>query len=58
MLVIAGTAAISADPPADERPDYTTKYATLMAKNGWTAAGFAALYSVALRIEPRRVHGW
>jgi PPOX class probable F420-dependent enzyme len=58
ILIVAGTAAISADPPADRRPDYVAKYRTLMAKNGWSPADFAERYAVPVRVEPTRLRGW
>lgn len=58
IVVMSGTAAISDDPPADQVATYVAKYHARMARNGWTPEHFAGMYSVPLRIEPTRLHGW
>ncbi len=58
IVVMLGEARISDDPPADQVPDYLSKYAALIARNRWTPESFAADYSVPLRIDLSRIHGW
>jgi PPOX class probable F420-dependent enzyme len=58
IVVALGAARMSDDPPADRVPDYVSKYAALIARNGWTPQSFAADYSVPLRIDVSRIHGW
>ncbi len=58
IVIVSGTASLSDDPPADAVPTYVAKYGAFIAGNGWTPAGFAADYSVALRIAPTRLRGW
>lgn len=48
----------SDDPPANEVPAYVEKYAERIAALGWTPDGFAADFSVPLRIDVTRIHGW
>jgi PPOX class probable F420-dependent enzyme len=57
VVIVAGRAHRSDDPPADRVPAYVEKYAALIAGNGWTPASFAADYSVPLRIVPTAVRG-
>ena len=58
IVVVLGSAAVTEDPPAHERPDYVEKYAEFIARNGWTPESFAADYSVAMRIEATGLRGW
>ncbi|HMA34870.1 MAG TPA: TIGR03667 family PPOX class F420-dependent oxidoreductase [Chloroflexia bacterium] len=59
IIVIAGEARISPDDPAaDGNPAYCAKYATSIARSFGTPANFAAKYSTALRITPRKVRGF
>jgi PPOX class probable F420-dependent enzyme len=58
IVVVLGQARVSDDPPAHEVDDYVAKYTELIARNGWTPESFAADYSVPLRIDVGRIHGW
>ena len=58
VVIVTAAAAISDDPPANEVAAYAAKYQALIAKNGWTAASFAADYSVPIRLSPRTLRGW
>ena len=58
VVVVLGSAAVSDDPPADALPGYVEKYAAFIARNGWTPEGFAAEYSVPLRIIATRLRGF
>ena len=53
-----GEIRVSDDPPANEVPEYIAKYAKPIEALGWTPDGFAADFSVPLRIELTRIHGW
>ena len=53
-----GEIRVSDDPPANEVPEYIAKYAKPIEALGWTPDGFAADFSVPLRIELSRIHGW
>jgi PPOX class probable F420-dependent enzyme len=57
IVVAAGEAAVADDPPAHEVPAYVEKYAALIERNGWTPESFAADYSVAIRVQVRRIRG-
>lgn len=58
VVVIGGLARLAPDePPADQVPAYVEKYAWGFQRIGMTAAGFAATYSVPIRIEPRSLRG-
>lgn len=58
IIVLTGAAELGPQtPPADEMPAYVEKYAADFARNGWSAAQFAQLYSVALWVTPRKVRG-
>jgi PPOX class probable F420-dependent enzyme len=46
------------DPPSNEVPEYLEKYRERIAALGWTPEGFAADFSVPLRIDVSRIHGW
>lgn len=57
IVVCLGAAHVSDDPPADRVPEYVAKYRHFIERNGWTAASFAADYSVPLRITITSVRG-
>jgi PPOX class probable F420-dependent enzyme len=57
VVVLAGRARISDDPPADRIDAYIEKYRGRIEGNGWTPASFAADYSVPVRIELTRLTG-
>jgi PPOX class probable F420-dependent enzyme len=61
IVVMTGTAAESDDPPAYEVPEYLAKYGDRIRGEGksWggTAEGFAASYSVPLRVTATRLRG-
>ena len=57
VVVLSGRAAESADPPADQVPEYMAKYRGLIEGNGWSPASFAADYSVPLRVTVSAVRG-
>ena len=58
IVICWGEARISDDPPANEVAAYVRKYAERIAALGWTTDGFAADFSVPLRVDLTRVHGW
>jgi PPOX class probable F420-dependent enzyme len=59
LVVITGDASVDPEaPPADQLRPYLDKYATLIARLGSDAAGFAAEYRVAIRIRPTRLRAW
>jgi PPOX class probable F420-dependent enzyme len=59
VVVVEGIASIdSSAPRADAIPEYLEKYRERIAANGWTPASFAADYSEAIRITPRRARVW
>jgi PPOX class probable F420-dependent enzyme len=58
IVICWGEAHVSNDPPAKEVPAYVEKYAERIAALGWTPDGFAADFSVPLRIDLSRIHGW
>jgi PPOX class probable F420-dependent enzyme len=58
IVVCWGSARLSNDPPADRVPEYIAKYAERIAALGWTPESFAADFSVPLRIDLTRIHGW
>jgi PPOX class probable F420-dependent enzyme len=58
-VIFEGEASLPTNaPPADRVPEYMEKYRGQIDEYGWTPASFAADYSVALRIEPKRVRIW
>jgi PPOX class probable F420-dependent enzyme len=61
IVVLTGTAAVSADPPAHLVPEYLAKYGSRIRSEGksWgsTDEGFAASYSVPVRFTPSRLRG-
>ena len=58
IVICWGVMQISDDPPSNEVPAYLAKYAHRIEALGWTPDGFAADFSVPLRIELTRIHGW
>lgn len=58
IIVFSGHAQLSPDePPADQHPLYLAKYHHWMTSMFGTPEKFAAEYSVALRIYPKKVRG-
>lgn len=58
IVVFTATAQLGPQtPPADQIEAYVAKYAASFARNGWTPAQFAQLYSVALWATPHDVRG-
>lgn len=59
VLTITGKARVDRTYPAsDQVAAYRTKYATRIARNGWTPESFAADYSVPIRITPTSFRAW
>jgi PPOX class probable F420-dependent enzyme len=58
IVICWGEIAVSEDLAASEVPEYVGKYAERIAALGWTPESFAADFSVPLRIELTRIHGW
>jgi PPOX class probable F420-dependent enzyme len=58
IVICWGEIRVSDDPPANEVPGYVAKYAERIEALGWTPESFAADFSVPLRIELSRIHGW
>jgi PPOX class probable F420-dependent enzyme len=58
IIICRGEVHVSDDPPANEVPQYVSKYAERIEALGWTPESFAADFSVPLRIELSRIHGW
>jgi PPOX class probable F420-dependent enzyme len=58
IVVCWGEMRISDDPPVNEVPAYVEKYAHRIEALGWTPESFAADFSVPLRIDLSRIHGW
>lgn len=58
IVICWGEMRVSDDPPANEVPEYIRKYAGPIEALGWTPDSFAADFSVPLRIELSRIHGW
>ena len=58
IIIITGEARFGPDePPANQVPAYMEKYRGYMARLNYDPQGFAAKYSVALRIYPTKVRG-
>jgi PPOX class probable F420-dependent enzyme len=58
IVVLSGTASVEADaPPADQRPEYLSKYDGHIARIGMTPATFAERYSVPVRVRFTRLDG-
>jgi len=58
IVICWGQIRVTDDPPANEVAEYIEKYAGPIEALGWTPDGFAADFSVPLRIELSRIHGW
>jgi PPOX class probable F420-dependent enzyme len=58
IVICWGEIRVSDDAPANEVSEYIAKYAKPIEALGWTPDGFAADFSVPLRIELSRIHGW
>jgi PPOX class probable F420-dependent enzyme len=58
IVICWGEIRISDDPPADRIPEYVDKYRERMAALGWTPESYAVDFTVPLRIELTRIHGW
>jgi PPOX class probable F420-dependent enzyme len=58
IVICWGEIRVSDDPPADQVAEYVAKYAERIAALGWTPESFAADFSVPLRIDLSRIHGW
>jgi PPOX class probable F420-dependent enzyme len=58
IVILSGRARVdSSQPPADQVDAYLSKYSELISRLGWEPAGFAADYSVPVRIAPLRLRG-
>ena len=57
IVVVAGEARVSDEPPADSVPEYVAKYRERIEQLGWTPASFAADYSVPLRVRALSLRG-
>jgi PPOX class probable F420-dependent enzyme len=58
IVVITGTAQLTPeDPPADQLPVYVDKYRDHLRRLNYTPESFAAAYSVAMRVRPRKIRG-
>ena len=58
IVICWGEIRVSDDPPAIAVVDYIAKYAERIEALGWTPESFAADFSVPLRIDLTRIHGW
>jgi len=58
IVICWGEIRVSDDPPADEVAEYVAKYAERIAALGWTPESFGGDFSVPLRIDVSRIHGW
>ena len=58
IVICWGEIRVSDDPPADQVAEYVAKYAERIAALGWTPESFAGDFSVPLRIDVTRIHGW
>jgi PPOX class probable F420-dependent enzyme len=58
IVVVWGEMRASDDPPSNEVAEYLDKYRERIAALNWTPESFAADFSVALRIDVTRIHGW
>jgi PPOX class probable F420-dependent enzyme len=58
IVICWGEVRLSDDPPANEVPEYVAKYADRIEALDWTPESFSADFSVPLRIELTRIHGW
>jgi PPOX class probable F420-dependent enzyme len=59
VVVLTGEATVEDEtPPVHENPDYLAKYGERITGGWGTAEHFASIYSVPVRIRPRRVRGY
>ena len=58
IVICWGTIRVTDDLPADRVPEYVDKYRERIAALGWTPESFAQDFSVPLRIDVTRIHGW
>ena len=58
IVICWGEIRVSDDPPADEVAEYVAKYSERIAALGWTPESFGGDFSVPLRIDLSRIHGW
>lgn len=58
IVVCWGEMRVSDDPPSNEVVEYLEKYRERIAALDWTPESFAADFSVPLRIDVSRIHGW
>ena len=59
IVVVWGEMHVSTDPPSYEVPEYIEKYRGRIEALSWkTPEAFAEDFSVPLRIEISRIHGW
>ena len=58
IVICWGTIRLSDDPPSNEVAEYVEKYRERIAALNWTPESFAADFSVPLRIDVTRIHGW
>jgi PPOX class probable F420-dependent enzyme len=59
VAVITGDAAVDTTiPAADAHDGFVAKYRAAIERLGYDAAGFAASYSVPIRITPTRLRAW
>lgn len=56
--ILEGQARRSGDPPADQFPAFVEKYEAGIDRLGWTPEGFAADYSVSIRITLHKLRAW
>jgi PPOX class probable F420-dependent enzyme len=57
IIVLTGKVEFSDDPPASQHPLYLAKYGERIKRGFSTPENFAALYPVALRIQPLSIRG-
>ena len=59
IVVVWGELRVSDDPPADEFPEYVEKYRKRIGALSWkTPDKYAEDFSVPLRLDVSRIHGW
>jgi PPOX class probable F420-dependent enzyme len=59
IVVVWGELRVSDDPPADQVPEYVEKYRVRIEALSWkTPEKYAEDFSVPLRLEATRIHGW
>ena len=57
IVVLEGTAKVSADPPSTEIPEYQAKYLEEIPRIGMNPGTFAIGYPIPLRFYPQRLRG-